>query len=429
MFRFPASVMPVSLRLLGAAAVVCSAMNLVGCGGGSRAKDYQPDRIVVFGDENSAFTTATVNTDTSYTIHGLVYTVNSTPVLPGTVYFCGNQTATTVCDASSTTDLFTSVTNFVATDTNSPQGTAYRLTHADPVDFNLLTMIAVGTGSNTVSGTTTDGLPMKRSLDVVYDCSASATWMQTLAHAFGKGFQADCTKDLAGAVTHATYGAYVADIQTQINASLNASELGDGTLVAIWAGHNDIIQVYESGTYGTIDAKVLEIRNRAQLLANMVIQVMNTGAKVVVIGAADLGYSPYGKDKKAAITGTPACDSGVSTCNGDLQRMAKEFNDALLLTGLRDYVYQGRKVAFIDPRETTDFLATNSSYVNDRVCDASKMVQPDGTKNSAVQFCNALGFVTNGSTATYLWADDTHPAWVLHSNIGVSAYNRAANQF
>lgn len=427
MFRFAASVMPVSLRLLGTAAVVCSALNLVGCGGGSRAKDYQPDRIVVFGDENSAFTTSTVNTDASYTIRGLVYTVNSLPVLSG--YYCGNQSATTACVISPDTDLLSGVSNFVATDPAKPQGTAYRLTHADPVDFNVLSMIAVGAGDITASGTTTTGVAMKRSLEVVYDCSASATWMQTLAHAFGKGFQADCAKDVAGAVTHATNGAYVANIQTQINASLNASELGSGTLAAVWAGQNDIIQVYESGTYGTIDAKVLEIRNRAQQLANMIIQIMNTGSRVVVVGAADLGYSPYGKNQKALNAGTSACDSGVSTCNGDLQRLASEFNNALLLNGLRDYVYQGRKVAFVDPRVTTDALATSSSYVNDRICDATKMVQPDGTKNSAVQFCNALGFVTNGSTATYLWADDTHPAWALHSNIGVSAYNHASNQF
>ncbi len=428
MFRFAASVMPVSLRLLGTAAVVCSALNLVGCGGGSRAKEYQPDRIVVFGDENSAFTTADVNTDASYTIHGLVYTVNSTPLLNG--YYCGNQTANTACVIDPDTDLLSGVSGFVATDSDRPQGRAYRLTHADPVDFNLLTMIAVGTGSNTVSGTTTPGVAMKRSVDIVYDCSASSTWMQTLAHAFGKGFQADCVKDAAGAVTHAVANHKIANIQSQINASLNASELGNGTLVAIWAGQNDLLTIYaDDSTYGTIDAKVLEAKSRAQQLANMIIQIINTGSKVIVVGANDLGYSPYGLAQKIAKPTTPGCDGGVSACNGDLQKMAKEFNDALLLTGLRDYVYQGRKVTFIDPRETMAVLANSSSYVNNRICDADKMVQPDGTKNSSVQFCNVLGFVTNGSTATYLWADDTHPAWALHSNIGVAAYNRASSQF
>ncbi len=125
MFRAATFLTPVSLRRLGLVALACSALTLVGCGGGSRAKDYHPDSIVVFGDENSAFWSTefvpNVAAGGNYSIHGLVYTVN--PLGVGATYYCHDTTSTTRCDLTNASDLITDpVTQFLATDLTKPEG-------------------------------------------------------------------------------------------------------------------------------------------------------------------------------------------------------------------------------------------------------------------------------------------------------------------
>jgi hypothetical protein len=95
MFVTPSSFLPVTLRQVGLVTLACSALVLSACGGGDRAADYQPTSIVSFGDENSAFATATVSGGDGGELEGLTYAVNNLVV--GSTTFCTDQIATTLC--------------------------------------------------------------------------------------------------------------------------------------------------------------------------------------------------------------------------------------------------------------------------------------------------------------------------------------------
>lgn len=469
MFRSAASVMPAFLRRAGLVAMVCSALTLVGCGGGSRARDYHPDSIVIFGDENSAFANYAFP-DSSYTVRGLVYTVNpvttytlsQTGVAADTLKICtDNQTPGTLCVTNILENANTRVDGFAITGTdavNYPYGRVDRQgLDADPNNFNIVNFIAVGTGNEVVTGspTTTTNKPMKRSLELFYNCNASSTWMQVLAHSFNKGFkQADvnagCSIDRDGAVSYATVNATIADVQTQVNN--NMSSLRSGVLVGVLAGQKDILDVWGSSTWGSQDARLKEVKYRADQLARTVNQILNTGAKVVLIGVPDLGFAPdfAGTSNTCSLgVDTRSDGSALPACNGDLHALVAAFNETVMLgdrelrlDGLKDYASQGRKLAFVDARVQVQNYAVSTGYVNARVCesatgDATKhlMFRPDGAAEtpqdivSSVRFCTNASLVSGGDLSTYIWADGRHLSWPVHGAIGSAAFSQASNQF
>jgi len=86
MFRVATPAMPVTLRRFALVALACSAVMLQGCGGGNRAKAYQPGALVAFGDENSAISsqdadgysgTLTDASNSRVNLKGLTFTVNT----------------------------------------------------------------------------------------------------------------------------------------------------------------------------------------------------------------------------------------------------------------------------------------------------------------------------------------------------------------
>lgn len=451
MFRFAASVMPVSLRLLGTAAVVCSAMNLVGCGGGSRAKDYVPERLVALGDENSALATYPLASD-GYVVKGLAYTINPVSVVTETSAVCrdATQTGNTLClDA----DLLSNVTSFTASSpstTTNPLGTGY---HFGTVDerINLVTMIALGSAAY---GTASTEPQAKRTVGLFYGCNASANWVQGVAHSFSLGFRNDpkgCGLDYPGARTYASEGATVSQLQGQVNAAQADGQLGEGALVTVWVGQKDLYDLL--ATSATLDAKRYQAKLLADQLAGVIKPIIDSGAKVIVVGVADLGFSPYAV---SLISGaTTSCDASVRSdnsaappCNGDMQKIVQDFNKTLKigdkdtgLRGLQDYVNDGRNYAFVDAQQIVRSLALSPSYVSDKqFCetDPSKdasMMRPDGVKdNTSVLYCNTSTNTGSGtsdaaSTATYIWATDKLLGVAAHSNIGSVAFARASNQF
>lgn len=469
MFRSAASLMPAFLRRAGLAAMACSALALVGCGGGNRAKDYNPDSIVIFGDENSAFESETFLTPdsppVSYTVYGLVHSVNAILIPSSTVKVCtGDSTATTVCATNilSSTAPIVSVSNFVATAPDYPQGTAYRKDLAAG-DFNSLYFIALGTGDVYTNGSqSSSGTAMKRSFNVIYDCTANRTWMQLLAHSFSKGFRnasdlnSGCPADREGAVSYATPNAKIAEVQTQVSSHIGS--LGKGVLVGVWAGQNDILEVWSSSAWSGQGAKLDEVKRRADRLAGIIKQILNTGAKVVLIGQPDLGFSPFGQaqtgDKAGCtwISGSRTDGSARPACHTELQQLILAFNETLMLgdkplglDGLQDYASQGRKLAFVDGRVQSQIYALSASYINDgRVCETdpasgkNTMFAPSGhdvttsgdyPAPSTAKYCSDLSLLSGGSAYTHIWADDRHLSAPVHGAIGSAAFNQAANQF
>ena len=169
MFPVAASRLPVNRRRLGWIALACSAaglaMGLTACGGGSRNSFFAPNRIVSFGDENSAFSDFTSTTlkrpdgTTGATVRGFTYTVQSAVTDPPVV--CNNTTAaqpgTPASDCGTTSN-----GNTVS---SSPTST----------DYYTLDRLNVTSTKLEVEGTN------QRTTSTGYNCGSASNWVQLLA--------------------------------------------------------------------------------------------------------------------------------------------------------------------------------------------------------------------------------------------------------
>lgn len=441
MFRFAAasskpSTLAQTVIRLGAVAAACSALtwSLSGCGGGSRAKEYVPDSVVSFGDENSAMEDSVSSTSldpagsSGKRVQGLLYTVNAVvdASLLGVYTFCTDSATNQWCNGATTP---ATPISFNATSDTFTTGGAPHAYYFDTINTtstngfsNIVTVVDVGTG--TVSSVAKN--PLKRTYNVTYACSASRLWNQVVAHSFSKGFASACALDLDGAKTYAAPGAMVAELQTQV--STHRSELHDGVLVTIMIGQNDILDVY-NGVVGNsaLDASAastLDARGRAA--AAIVQSVLNTGAKVVLALTPDLGESPM----------AAALDA---TGKARLKAYTVAFNNGLKFGMGSTAAQDGRHFALVESDLYTNPITRSASYVHGTaVCnmsatfkrpDGSDVLNGDADYAARVKYCNGNTLVTNGSVATYMWADDIHFAPAGHAQIGSLAASRVYNQF
>jgi outer membrane lipase/esterase len=437
MFRFAASSTPSNLTQtvirLGAVAAACSALtwSLQGCGGGSRAKNYQPDSVVSFGDENSAMVDSTTLDSSSAStgsvprkIQGLVYSVN--PIASVTAY-CTNQTPDAYC-ANPITE---PVTNYVKSSGSTTRGYYFTAVQGVKID-NVVDFLDLGTGIYQTGGSS--AVALKRDVQTAYLCSRSTLWNQIVAHSFGKGFGDACAADNDGAKTYAAYGAKIADLQTQVAA--HRAELREGVLVTIMVGQHDMLWLHDevkAQRMTAIQARQ-ELSRRVAILVNIVKDVLSTGAKVVLAYPPDLSKAPL------------ASQSGI-----DKDLLALFMDDrsvggslGFVPTWVRSAPSDGRRLAFVETNNLTTIISPSYVYGPKRLCDAaSTYVRPDGTtetllsdKSNAytlVKYCTVNNFVNSGtetgSVSTYIWADDIHFAPAGHSLVGTQAASRAFNQF
>lgn len=422
MFRFaahPQSTTP-RLRQIGLVALACSVLIVSGCGGGTRKKEYMPERIVSFGDENSAMTkyestTLDVNGTALKTINGLVYTVNNVPAV--ITAYCGPDLSTTTLCTSNVFNM-PDVAGYTPTTPTTSLGAGYVLD--DVNEPNIVTFIQTGAG--TVGGAATP--QMKRTVEAGYSCASNSIWTQVIAHSFGKGYKRACPLEGNGnAETYAVYGAKVAGLTAQVTAASQQGELRDGTLVTIMAGQNDILELYNVVKADSTkkDDAIVDLKARAQAMASTIVGIINTGANVVLALTPDLGQSPLG---------VTSGDAAMLT------RLTEAFNNALYL---RTWPGGGGNLALVNTLQTIYGLVGVVHGV--ALCDPAKTMRPDGTLVSAVsqgadglsplKYCtnSTSNFVTNGSLSTYMWADDTHFSTLGHVQIGNAGRSRAANLY
>lgn len=397
MFRPAVSSMPVILRRAGLVSLACSTLLLSACGGGSRASQYHPDRIVSFGDENSAISSYTGNLQNavgaapgSATLRGLTYTANSTVTIgPAT---CADDGTATFCSSGVNDPSFvTSTTEYVIPDLGYP---------------------------NTVITLEHGGASTKRTTSTSYLCNVPTIWVQTVARAFGKGYHDACPIDAYGnAVSYAEAGATVSQVAAQVAA--HRGELGSGVLVTMMAGQNDILAQYQLVKGGKALASAqADLRALAGTLAGAVNDILSTGAKVVLALTPDLGESPL------------AYTSGEDPTT--LAALTKAFNDELYINRLG--TVSGRNLAGYNTVNVTSVSSRSSSYTyRAALCDPAKAVRPDGTVPATdlerARFCNSSTYVSGGNLSTFIWADSVRFAPVGHSLIGATAAHRAADQF
>lgn len=402
---------PRSVRRLGAVALACASIVLASCGGGDRESYFTPDRVIAFGDENSAIVAdpASVLLDNtlpipgaSATLKGLSYTAK---VVRENKDFVCNDTI--------------SATQVVNCQFDNGQGASF-VPSGSPTyhvlfnDLNLVVKYEAGTVGATGS---------QRTTTVNYNCDVPSTWVQIIARAYGKGFTTQCPQDtLGGAISHAELGAKTADVIAQINA--NRGSLGSKTVVTIMVGQNDIIEQFESGNATEVAAGVL--RARADSMAAAIKDVIGTGAKVMLALTPDLSQSPFVDDSNRA----------------RMEALVKAYNDRLYITGLGNV--SGRSLAGINSESLTKPNTRNQSYRYDTpLCDATAVRRPDGepidpvgpgrtdkdVANEKLLYCTSQYYTSGLSASTTIWADDTRAAPLLHNLIGVTLYNRAREQF
>jgi hypothetical protein len=436
------------LRRTGQMALACAALAaLSACGGGERAEEYKPDRVVAFGDENSAFFNAEVGASSGNFVRGLVYSVNvlgpSALTGPITLY-CDDVGTSAPCANEG------SALGFVATAAATlPFGAGVFVTPTSSRDsLNAVRLLADGSATYTPASPASAAssvTSVKQDRYVQYTCDADVSAIQHIAHGFGKGFPAStCPLETrSGATTYAEAGAKISGLQAQVNAALGQGQLGKGALVTVWIGQNDIKDVAtDNVTYVSQTAKSLEVKTRADRLAQVIKQILGTGAKVVVVGVTDIGLSPW------------ASSAGLGTTPANIQELVAQFNLTLRLgdkdtglKGLQDYTFRGRDYTFVDSGDIVRSLVSNTGYINKRACanpgDLTPVapasapaasipsVKPDGTVAAAteVQYCTSATLVTSGNPTSYLWADDYRPGWTIHEAIANTALSRVVNQF
>ena len=250
-----------SLNLrLGALALACSSALLASCGGGDRESYFTPDRIIAFGDENSAFATfSSANLEDGNgnpaTLKGLSYAVTA---IVQAVSTCDNIVSPSLC----------------STTTSNPFDSGVAVTDTTRYMFNgssaAVTAIARDSGHDTQRTTVT-----------LYSCDTSRNWVQIVASAYGKSFSADCSLDSrGGAVNYAVAGAKTADVIAQINA--HRGEINSKTVVTIMAGQNDILEQYAVAVGGNEAGATAELQARAANMAAAVKDIIGLGGKVVL---------------------------------------------------------------------------------------------------------------------------------------------------
>lgn len=411
---------------VGVGAVTLAAASvLVACGGGDQVKEFNPSKIVSFGDEASVLTSKDAN-GAELGVQGLKYTVNQLVVARGLAWpLLSAQWAVTPALPAGT--LFNVRFRLPGTDTEA--GLVPPTASGDPAvfhdnraierTFNLdvkYKLTATGADEPTVSSAVV-------AYQYVYDCTENRLWIQILANNYGLGFASGdsaCPGDTrGGAVSHAQANAKVADVAAQVAA--HRGELDSNTLVTMLAGRNDIFDELSKVVNGTVSeaSAKANMKARGAALAAVVNDIIKTGARVILVNLPDQGYTPYGRSL------------GKSALLFDL---TESFNQGL--TGTDGIVNDGRKIALVRFdnyfKRIKDDIRNDGQFVNitDSVCsfglglDVAATVITDTGMGYGL-YCNTETLKAGVNELQYFWSDAINLSPGAHFRLGSLAYNQA----
>ncbi|MFY9510687.1 MAG: esterase [Rubrivivax sp.] len=256
------------------------------------------------------------------------------------------------------------------------------------------------TASTDASGTTVHTL----------DCQAQPNWVQALAGLYGYVF-AECNParvETPKAIMRAQPGARVEDIQVQIDAQIAAGGFRDKDLVALLAGANDIVELYQQYP-GRSEADIAaEVRRRGKALALQANRIVDYGAKVIISTVPDMGLSPYALKQRLEFSDINRADL--------LSRLTAAFNEQLGVNILLD----GRFVGLVQADLSVQAMSKSPGSYG--LSNASTAVC---LETAPLPECNDQTLVENGSAGGWLWADDLRLAYGGQAQIGSLAINRA----
>jgi lysophospholipase L1-like esterase len=248
--------------------------------------------------------------------------------------------------------------------------------------------------------------------NVTLDCSSNPIWIQYVSASFSLVLPECNPTGVADPKSriYANAGDNVADVTAQIDSHLLADTFSGTDLVTVLAGANDILEqyaLYDGSNAATLTAAV-EAAGKA--LAAQVNRIAAAGGKVLVATVPDLGLSAFAITENTANAGRAALLSGLTSA----------FN-VQVRAGI---VNNGRKIGLLLADEQVQLLSKfPGTYglvnVTTAVCDPAKA--------ASVQVCTSQTLVTDGSAATFLWADGTHLSPGGHKSLGQAAASRATN--
>ena len=119
-------------------------------------------------------------------------------------------------------------------------------------------------------------------------------------------------------------------LQITVRIEAHRAELDSKTLVTIWAGQNDVIEQLAAyrATPGNLGNIKNELRARGERLGKAVNNLLNTGARVLIVTLPDLGKAP-----------------GAYADGLTLTEMTKAFNEGF--TGVNGVVNDGTKIGLV----------------------------------------------------------------------------------
>ena len=248
------------------------------------------------------------------------------------------------------------------------------------------------------------------------NCTQNPIWTQTLANSYGLVY-ANCNVNAAfetNAVDLTTVGGTVDDLVQRVSAFQAGDTFNGNDLVTIWIGMNDVINEYKANANGDPTELLSNMNAQGATLARTVNAIAAAGAKVILLTIPDMSYSPFGY---------------TESLRGDFDRakllsdMSTQFN-----LGLRsNIINDGSKIGLV----LVDDLVRNATRSPSSFGLISLPNQVFGCLDSApLPTCTQDTLRDDPSTgqqaaAFFMWADATHLANVMQTNIGNQAQSRA----
>jgi phospholipase/lecithinase/hemolysin len=248
--------------------------------------------------------------------------------------------------------------------------------------------------------------------DKTLDCETSPTWVQYMAlHLYGKVFS-QCVGsgvDIA-AFNLAAVDSRVDDFATQIYSYTSNSGFQSSDLVTVLVGMHDVLDLYRLYDGSNQAALVAEAQNKGDQLGAATLQIVGTGARVVISTIPDMGLTPYAWQQKA--------DVGDDR-PGVLSALSDAFNKGMRL---KFTTLDGSQLGLLMADDLVRGATTNpGAYALTNVTQAAcTTALPNCTTDTVVDAA------ANASNA-YLWADELHPGATFHTQLGVQAVSRISN--
>lgn len=248
--------------------------------------------------------------------------------------------------------------------------------------------------------------------DKTLDCEASPIWVQYMAlHLYGMNFS-ECqgSGTSTSAFNLAMVNARVDDFSTQVYSYTSGSGFQSSDLVTILVGMHDVMDLYHLYDGSNQAALVAQAETKGAQLGDATLQVVGTGARVVISTIPDMGLTPYALQQKADV--------------GD--------DRPGVLTALTDAFNKGMRLKFVNLDGSQLGLLMADDLIRGAVAHPGAYGMADATQaacTTALPNCSTDTVVDAAANASnaYLWADELHPGAVFHTQLGTQAAGRISS--